>query len=98
MKKFDEAYLTSRCKEWLNGCMDELKKRLENVLKYAVSLKSLSLIKDAVIQFEASLNSKSDKSAHTLGWSMVCDSLFKTKIELWSHLVSPFYYSQSKVS
>lgn len=102
IKKFDMEFLRSNCKLWLQNCITKLKLELENAFKYATNLKSLVLIRDSVIEFEANLvsNSKlfiSDCNQH-LSWNDICESLFSQKVKFWTELISPFYYSQSKVS
>jgi hypothetical protein len=91
LKRFDSEYLSNNCLEWLSTCVDESKRNISNIFKYANNLKSLVLIRDGVIQFESSLSNESSN------WSDVCQHLFKKKIELWKELIAPFYYSQSKV-
>ena len=82
--------------------MVELKNKISNAFKYSNNLKNLVLIRDSVLDFELSLNSNSNNSAFSfynssMPWEKICNSLFGQKIEIWSYLISPFYYSQSKV-
>jgi hypothetical protein len=78
--------------------MQELKKSIAAILKYTTNLKSLVLIRDACVQYENSiLNEACLNNAKLDNWSGVCEYLFKKQINLWSELVAPFYYSQSKV-
>lgn len=95
VRKLDQEYVSLRCSQWLSTCLDMLKKRIESALKYAVSLKSLSLIKEAVTQFENSL-SNNNNNYNQPDWIHVCQTLFNRRLDIWSQLVAPFYYSQSK--
>lgn len=104
IKKFDQEFLKYSCSDWLKNCLNELKESIESILKYAINLKNLALVKDAVRSFETGLlnnnstgTSSNNKFQH-LNWTYICESLFNQNIELWSQLVSPFYHSQSKVS
>lgn len=105
IRRFDSGFLVNFCSNWLATCHAELKAKIEQALKYANSLKSLSLIRDSVIQFESSLlaENKSASSINNfscfnpnLSWEKICKLLFDQKIEIWSQLVSSFYYSQAK--
>lgn len=100
IKKFDTDYLKYNCSQWLQICLDELKTKLKSVFKYATNLKSLVIIRDSVLEFESNLMNKqnfSDVNQH-LNWTFLCETLFNEKIEFWNNLISPFYYSQSKVA
>ena len=94
-KRFEAAYLIQSCTQWLTECIDELKLGIADVFKYATNLRSLVLIRDSVIQFESTLTNESSQNTN---WNLVCQTLFSKKIELWFELISPFYYSQFKVS
>ena len=95
IKRFDTNFLVTNSTQWLSSCLIELKSKVATTFKYASNLKSLVLIRDSVIQFESSLLNGSFVSS--LNWQAVCQSLFGQKIEIWQQLISPFYYSQSKV-
>ena len=85
--------MSSACQNWLSVCLESLKAGLANALKYATNLKSLVIIRDSVVDFEAKLTSPSEN----VSWPSKCESLFKQRVDIWSQLVAPFYYSQSKV-
>lgn len=77
--------------------MESLKQGISDALKYATNLKSLGIIRDAVIEFETKLKASNDSNEPN-SWETKCESLFKQKLEIWTELVSPFYYLQSKVN
>jgi hypothetical protein len=91
--------LSSNCQTWLKACLENLKQGVSDALKYATNLKSLGIIRDAVIEFETKLKaSSSGDSNESISWETKCESLLKQKLEIWTDLVSPFYYLQSKVN
>lgn len=58
------------------------------------------MIRDAVIELEADIQAEpTAQSAHNqqFSWSVVCEKLLNKKVEIWSHLIVPFYYGQAKV-
>ena len=108
-KRFDTDFMRVKCSEWLSVCFEQLKQGISSALKYASNLKSLVLIRDAVVQFESTLVDESTTSASasplaqspsisgtTVSWSHICLTLFGKSVELWSELVVPFYYAQAK--
>ena len=91
--------MTEQANIWLNDCLNGLKTNFSKTFKYATNLKSLVIIRDAVIEFESSIQVESVTVVKNqqFSWSIVCEKLFNRKVEIWSHLVVPFYYSQAKV-
>lgn len=101
VKRFEEEFLRNKTQEWLNDCLNEIRLKIEVLIKYAMNLKSLALIRDSVSQFEADLASNaasimSSANSH-LSWTYVCEYLFGRKVDLWSQLVAPYYLTQSKL-
>lgn len=96
IKLFEKEYLLENAKGWLKNCMDELKTNMASIFKYATNLKSLVLIRDAILQFEQTLTTKKPNEMNSENWLHVCEYLFDERIDLWTMLISPFYYSQSK--
>ena len=98
IKKFDQTHLREHANVWLNDCLNSLKTSLSKTFKYANNLKSLVIIRDAVVEFESSIQNDSTLIKNQqFNWSIVCEKLFDSKIQLWSQLVAPFYYVQAKV-
>ena len=98
IKKFDQTHLREHANVWLNDCLNSLKTSLSKTFKYANNLKSLVIIRDAVVEFESSIQNDSTLIKNQqFNWSIVCEKLFDSKIQLWSQLVAPFYYVQVKV-
>ena len=89
--------MSSNCQAWLKTCLEGLKQGILNALKYATNLKSLVIIRDAVLEFESKLK-VANISNTSKSWDGQCEFLFKQKVEIWSELVAPFYFLQSKVS
>ncbi len=97
IKLFEKEYLLENSKSWLKSCLEELKTSISSVFKYATNLKSLVLIRDAIFQFDQTLTTKKPNETNSDDWSHVCEYLFNERIDLWTVLISPFYYSQSKL-
>lgn len=93
MKRFEKEYLIDQANSWLAGCSADLHQGLEYTFKYVKSLKNLVEIRDFVIDFEATI--KQDSGSHA-NWMHVCQVLFSKEILIWSQLISPFYYAQTK--
>ena len=90
--------MREKANAWLNDCLNNLKKSLSKTLKYASNLKSLVIIRDAIVEFESIIENDSTLIKNQqLNWSTVCERVFNSKIEIWSQLVAPFYYVQAKV-
>ena len=58
------------------------------------------MIRDAVIHFEYEIQSESQSPLKNQqnAWAHICESLFGKKIEIWSELIAPHYFTQSKVA
>ena len=95
LKRFESETLVPMTTKWLDSCLAQLKDGVLSVLKYATNLRSLVFIRDAVIQFE---NSLLTSNSEPLNWQSVCQTLFNRNVNLWSDIIAPFYYAQSKVS
>jgi len=90
--------LKEQVTEWLENCLSGLKISFSQNFKYANNLKSLVIIRDAIIEFESNIqNDALLIKNQQFNWNFVCEKLFSKKIEIWSLLVSPFYYIQAKV-
>ncbi len=98
IKRFENSFLSGHCQTWLKNCLENLKKGISDSLKYATNLKSLGIIRDAVLEFETRLGKSSDSPSELNSWDIRCESLFKRKLDIWAELVSPFYYLQAKVN
>ncbi len=94
MQKFDADYLSDECTKWLEVCLKELRAGFESTFKYLKSLKNLVEIRDVVVEFESKIEATGQDNN---GWSRICGALFKKDIRIWSELIAPFYYDQSKV-
>ena len=99
IKKFDAVFLSGEANKWLDSCLESLRQALSDTFKYTNNIKHLVVIRDAVIDLEYEIQSESQSPLKNQQntWSHICESLFGKKIELWSELIAPHYYTQSKV-
>ena len=98
IKKFELDYLKEQVTKWLEDCLSDLKTSFSQNFKYANNLKSLVIIRDSIIEFESNIqNDALLIKNQQFKWTFVCEKLFNKKIEIWSLLISPFYYIQAKV-
>jgi len=101
VRKFDAGYLSDEASRWLEVCVGELKARFESAFRYVKSVKSLVEIRDAVVEFESEIGAVGEGqqvlTGQQCGWGRICQVLFKKEVRVWSELIAPFYYAQSKV-
>ncbi len=100
MKRFENDYLIEKTNAWLDNCLNDLRLSVSNTFKYINNIKNLTIIRDSIIEFESSiqLEQTSPISNQQNTWSQICQSLFNKQFDIWSQLISTFYYEQSKVN
>jgi hypothetical protein len=89
IERFPPHKLQVEAKQWVDECIEAMKKDIFNTFKYAKNLKSLVVIRDSIFEYQSSLKNDS--------WSMICESLFGSSIDIWSDFIASFYYQQSKL-
>lgn len=98
IKRFDRSYLQEMANLWLVRCLNDLQENFLQTFKYIKTLKNLVEIRNEVIEFEADIQMITSTKIENqeTNWKHLCEVLFQKEILIWTELVSPYYYAQSR--